>query len=397
MTVDRIYLYLTMIFISASTCYGQNIQVLIDSVKRQTIFDRYEEYKSNITSIKFNSPFIDEVNLRTETDQNNLARQEFALRVIFNGVGISKIYKQQKEIYLQRNQIEREEKLQDQLFGLYSDLIDANFMMRRRRLFDDQKVFSENRLQHYIRIIGTGASVSAKDVLKVEEEIYKSTLERGQIDKKLSGLQAKYGTSFKNLLDLWSIDELLTKVEKIVIVKNQSFDYRKALLDQDDTKVDFRIRSRNDHRILDYAQIRYSKRDNLLFEDEFSLGLGLRLPYKGSLRREKDRVLLDNYDFIRSTEINHVDRLQEFNELKEKFMLLVGQIRFYNRTNDQVFKTLNSAHPDNAEEVFYFKEDLRIGSSFKVLEIEQELWHKYLEILKVAEQLDADDNILVSR
>jgi hypothetical protein len=397
MTVDRIYLYLTMIFISASTCYGQNIQVLIDSVKRQTIFDRYEEYKSNITSIKFNSPFVDEVNLRTETDQNNLARQEFALRVIFNGVGISKIYKQQKEIYLQRNQIEREEKLQDQLFGLYSDLIDANFMMRRRRLFDDQKVFSENRLQHYIRIIGTGASVSAKDVLKVEEEIYKSTLERGQIDKKLSGLQAKYGTSFKNLLDLWSIDELLTKVEKIVIVKNQSFDYRKALLDQDDTKVDFRIRSRNDHRILDYAQIRYSKRDNLLFEDEFSLGLGLRLPYKGSLRREKDRVLLDNYDFIRSTEINHVDRLQEFNELKEKFMLLVGQIRFYNRTNDQVFKTLNSAHPDNAEEVFYFKEDLRIGSSFKVLEIEQELWHKYLEILKVAEQLDADDNILVSR
>jgi hypothetical protein len=365
---------------------SQTVQKMIDNVTFRPIYGTYSQYATNLNSLKIKSPFLEEINLRTETDQNNLARQEFALRTIFNAWGLSKVYQKQKDLLLQKLDIDREEQMQKDMFTVYNDALKMNFLMVKDSLLARQNIFNQKKLEHLIRIIGTGADVNAKEVLRLEEDIYKSNSDRALIGESLKSYHSKYGLD-KVSMTLFSIEEIERKVKILSIDASKSFENRKATLELEENSLSYDLQRKDARRVLDYAQLRYSRRDNLLFQDEFSLGLGLRLPYKGSLSVDKSSFMIEKQEIDHKLNLSQIDDLTTLAEMKRKFNSNIEKIKYFEKAQENIFGSLNSTHPNVAEEISYFKEDLKLNTEIKLISLREELWLLYLEMLQITEQI----------
>lgn len=387
----KLMLLFCFIGIQVKIC-AQSVQQILDNHFEKTGINKsHSTYMNGIDDIRFRYPFIEEINLRTESDQNNLARQEYALRFMFNNFGLGKTFKKEANILKQKISIELDKIEQELLFDLYNDLIKLNFYKLEDSLNIKRIEQDETSINYLISLIQSGTSVNAKDILRLESDIFENKNNAAIIRKNADDILKKWNlTSFVFPVKMGE-NEIYSIVHNIDVASLQPMSNLGNFLDQELDNIDYYLNKKEDRTVLDFLQLRYSKRDNLLFQDEFSIGLGLRLPYKGSHAKTKARY---KSSLLENSFKNNIDKVNFELEIKEKieeFDEIYNELNYIKKQQLDRFNILNTGHIDNINALESFKNDLKLAYAEKTLELTRKLWLSYIEILYKSERLDGQN------
>lgn len=362
----------------------------LKSYRDQSGFLSFDQYEQQVGALRFGQPVVDELNFRTETDQFNLSRQEYALRLMFNGWGAGAAYALEKKWIQNKIQTSKQRYGSELLWQRYQDLCDLYFYEQQVAVDKADSLLTDSILVVVVKNMMADEEHNLSDAINWENK-------KAEIAQKLRehrtalALQLKKMNVGEAYFD-WShwADPGFMKIN-LDAIANQNL----SLLDTRDFEADSALITQrwhtsksNDHKILDFAQLRYSKRDNLLFQDEFSIGFGLRLPYKGTQKRQSNEYRLDLLKIQQEKRLQAEENANAFAEEQYRFLFLLQQWASI-KDEVRVPSLLNQKNPEVEQALELEKKKREIERWHKRLEVEKKLTLQYLKTLFVSGALES--------
>lgn len=362
----------------------------LKSYRDQSGFLSFDQYEQQVGALRFSQPVVDELNFRTETDQFNLSRQEYALRLMFNGWGAGAAYALEKKWIQNKIQTSKQRYGSELLWQRYQDLCDLYFYEQQVAVDKADSLLTDSILVVVVKNMMADEEHNLSDAINWENK-------KAEIAQKLRehrnalALQLKKMNVGEAYFDWahWADPGFMKK--NLEAIANQNL----SLLDTRDFEADSALITQrwhtsksNDHKILDFAQLRYSKRDNLLFQDEFSIGFGLRLPYKGTQKRQSNEYRLDLLKIQQEKRLQAEENANAFAEEQYRFLFLLQQ---WASINDEVRvpSLLNQKNPEVEQALELEKKKREVERWHKRLEVEKKLTLQYLKTLFVSGALES--------
>ncbi len=304
---------ITTVFIQ--TVVAQNTlstSSILATAKTHTSIALQERKMSVLNAQSYKLPFLEKVDFQTETDRFDWQRQEFRVRTSFNGWEEMRSLKQQKEANVVKEQAERTVLFKDILYDRYALLVEYRFeetaLKMYRQMFD---VFADKRdvLQKMAKLT---TDFNIEDLIKAEDAAFdfqqKILQSEGTIRNINQFLKRTFNTTDSVQLDTadWiplSKIRLLVSELPSTADKNPVLTYQQAAIGV--VQSEYNVEKSQSKKIIDYAQIRNSARNKDVLVREWSVGVGIAIPYRGS-----SKIELNNIAFKRLEEENKLKNLQ---------------------------------------------------------------------------------------
>ncbi len=386
------FYFFTIIFLLHIDTNAQAITTsdLLKNYNSSISFLAYDDYILNINKFQYKIPIIEEIGFRTQTNNFDINRQDYALRLKFNSFNASKVYKNEQANLITGKQIEKSIKEKDLLFDLYNDIISLRYAESESPVFDSLQLVYEQKLDLLIKIIGSGDFVQAKDILKLEESIYELNQKKKIAALKINEAKAKLNlsekTQFVNFNDWVTISTIESNLQNLQY-KLPFSESEKLRLDALNSETSYLLDKAQDKRILDFAQFRYRSRSDKLFEENATISFGLRLPYKGSHIKSLNDYYVKQQDLIFKSNIIATKGNEKFNRNMIEIKALIDEWKFYKNSSEKIFKTLNESHIANTLEIVNAKKMLRLANKEKQLGIEKKIVVLYIILIQDADKI----------
>ncbi len=299
---------------------------ILATAKTQTAIALQERKIDVLNTQSYRLPFLEKIDFQTETDRFDWQRQEYRVRTSFNGWEEMRSLKQQKEANMVKEQAERNVLFKDVLYDRYALLVEYRYeqtvLKMYRQMFD---VFADKRdvLQKMAKL---STDFNIEDLIKAEDaafdfqqKILQTEGNIRNIDQFLNRIfnttdaspTRKFQTSSSlTTLQLDTVDWIpLSKMRRFVMELPQTA-AKNPLLTHQETKInvvqsEYNLEKAKTKKIIDYAQIRNSARNKDALIREWSVGVGIAIPYRGS-----SKIALNNIAFKRLEEENTLKNLQ---------------------------------------------------------------------------------------
>ncbi len=359
----------------------------LSSFRSSSALRTFDAYSGKVNDLNFSLPGVDEINLRTETDQFNLSRQEYALRVMFNNWGAGKSYKSEKAWLMAKIEADKGLYGAELLLSKYFDLVDLYHHIQKTEAYIQDSIFADSMIRATVNNILADQSNDVDDLLNWEERKFVAHQKLQEEKSSASLLQSYTGfTSFdwsnwpdvtfmKSVLEQYSFEGLSPSVSKAFEADSMLLEDRWA------------VSRKNDHRLLDYAQLRYSRRDNLLFQDEFSIGLGFRLPYKGTQKKQSNDYRIELLDLQQEKAIELAEKESAINDAMKKFNLLLIQWNALIST-ESLPASVNLSNPEVSRLYEIEKRKRGIENNAKKLDLKKKITEQYLQTLYLQGEME---------
>ena len=140
------YCVLLLFPLLSLTLYAQTLDPgdYLKSFKDQAGYLSFDQYDQKVSALRFSLPVLDELNFRTETDQFNLSRQEYALRLMFNGWGAGSAYAKEKKWLQHKIRSSQQRYGSDLLMQRYEDLCELYFFEQQLPLYLSDSLLADS-------------------------------------------------------------------------------------------------------------------------------------------------------------------------------------------------------------------------------------------------------------
>ncbi len=270
---------------------------ILATAKTQTAITLQERKIDVLNAQSYKLPFLEKVDFQTETDRFDLQRQEYRVRTSFNSWDEMRSLKQQKAANLVKEQAERTVLFKDVLYDRYALIVEYRFEQAALNMYRQlSTVFVDKRdvLQKMARL---STNFNIEDLIKAEEAAFdfqqKMLQSEGSIRNINQFLKRTFNTTDSLQLDTadwlplskirFLVSELPTTAEK-----NPVLTYQQAAIGA--VQSDYNLEKAETKKIIDYAQIRNSARNKDGLVRDWSVGLGIAIPYRGSSKMELNKI-----------------------------------------------------------------------------------------------------------
>jgi uncharacterized protein YhbP (UPF0306 family) len=371
-----------------TTQFLNTVNANIES-KSDSVISLLNEYNYNI-------PLIKGVQFRTETKDLQLNRQEYTLRVKPNS--LSSI-KNQKRIYL--NKIEKV-RLENQLSfnkGLeirYLLIVDFIFNERLIKLNEIRKI----QLKDKLKILGAkiyDTNFDVKDLIDTEENLQDlelKLLNLKEIKSHLQNVISRYLNSREFVT--FNVDDLI-KPHQIVNLSTENLflDKRSDILLQEielnllESQMQYEKSKSN--QILDYIQTKYGGRRSFLFDENFSIGIGINLPFFGNTKQKKGAYYFDKLNAEHKYEVlkNRIELKEVIsnNEFKKAKLNYQTHIKLTKESSISALLDTYKSMEGVSPLILLKLEILKLKKETETLKSQHELYKSYIKFLAVSETL----------
>ena len=263
---------------------------------------------SSLMDYNYNIPLIGSVELRTESRDLLLERQEYTIRIKPNSLGAMN---HQKKLYQNKIlEVETENKirLNKDLENRYYLILDLIFNERSIELHKER----QSLLRDKLKVLGESiydSKFDVKDLVDAEDDLLATNLKINQLNEEKNRLQYTLnqmirlpGSNFRiDTLDLIGAKEIMDYDADTTTVQNLEITLQEIKLEIIDNEM--KVEASKSKQVFDYFQARYGGQNSFLFDENFSLGMGINIPFFGNTRERKGEY--------------YFDRLNEENELEE--------------------------------------------------------------------------------
>ena len=364
----------------------------------------------NIEQVKFDSiqlaflkdynhnlPLVNSVEFRSETRDFLLSRQEYAIRVKPNSL---RAVLAKKKVYTAMiNEVELQGRINfnEELEDRYYLLIDYLFNEKLLAAYRSKKVQLEDELATLEHSIYDDA-FNVRDVVEAEEALFDTeVILRNLEDTKayqneilrLMVFESTDSISLSNH-DLITPDQILAiPLDGVVSKDNLEIQLRQSKLEAIDGELSFDVAKSK--KIIDFVQARYRSRDNGLFDEDFSIGVGINLPFFGNTREKKSEHYFNK--LRTESEILSLKKEQEqkTNKAQENFKRTTSK---YTILKDQVSKSSVNALLDTYKKMEGVSPlillKLKVSQKNKkidIIKLEHELYDRFIKMLAAKNML----------
>lgn len=376
--------------------YGQQVdmnQLLLDAINHRSvkIGNRSAE---DMFLLKSKVPFIEKIEFRTETDRLLTSRQEFLARTSFNGFQQKKAEndKYLKLVTWKANKMN--EVRHEMLTERYLDILEA--FSHAGKI-----IIAQDLLNNYYRreklsedMLANGLSPDLAEYIKIKESIPLTKANMQDSKDALLILSKKFGIDNNlvfNTTNIIDIDQAALMIRKIVPDFenhiylndfNDENDYLHSVLNAEKAQA---------AKIIDFAQIKYTVRDDLLLQNRFSVGVGFLIPWKGSSGLKQNEIRIKQNILLAEKEVKKLKLVSDFENNKNKFEQKYRQYQmFTDIINDPSIKKLKeqviiSGRIDPMKAVELEETNIEIG--YKINALKYEILELYIRILSNAGDL----------
>lgn len=330
-----------VVYLFSHISHAQNDISTTSFLQSTLASNRVAESEQNLQflrGINYNLPLVKSLELRTETRDFVFDRQEYSIRVKPNTL---RAITHQKKVFqnkVDEVSIENQIYFNNALKERYQLLVDYIFTVKMEALIIQNKLLLKDKLQVISQDI-YDTNFDVKDLIDTEEQLLDAELKADNLKNQLSdiGVMIQYYLNTDNTSATVLFDDLI-KPEQIInwsvnsaIPESQRIKLQRLelLMIQDEMQLS-KLKS---EQIFDYFQAKYGGRNTIIFEEKFSLGMGLNIPFFGNSRIKKADYYFDKLK--KETKLNEeIKRFEtelslsqkEYNEAIINYQNLISQV-----------------------------------------------------------------------
>lgn len=382
-----------VLFGPASKLFGQ-INPIKQVIQKELQFakDLQQAVEEGVEWGGFSKPWLQRLELRTESNEFKLRQEEYLFRITFNNFLALKYPNQLQSIKKRQLQFDIQEFQSNQLFQLYKEIhklyeIDTTIKILKIRIGLLEKLKSVYALQISER------PESVEDYVQTEIERSEADFKLVDLENQFKELVQRFNISASSealLPNLPELDNLHYYAEQEIIPQNP--DSIKLHFQMQKEELEYNQKKAESNQILEYIQSRYNANPEELFAEKFSVGIGIRIPYIISNKYLNAFYKLNVLQSVIKTQQQQKEWRLELSSLKSSMQnIATSNLRIYALTD-----SLYAKYPDmssknrlmSIDPSVALKADLKM-QTLKNYQIKHyfEFLDKYLQYLHVSGQL----------
>lgn len=350
--------------------------------KEQIISTAFEQ---SLLDGKFSPSWFEKLELRTETDEFSIPRQEYLFRITPSTPAIRTAQKR----LIQLNQADAnlyQQELQEEISSLVlDDLIEIHQLKQKASLHEELKLILEDQ-QTLARRLLQDPDYNPRKLMDIEEDLFKLKLQMFEDQKNLDRLASPL--TFPRLKELIRIEEIGKSVSLLLDQKSSYLVDEESQLNQEIIDAEIRLEKAEKNRIIDFLQVRYQGPREDLLQERLSVGLGIEIPSSGS-RKTKIREL--NIEKWKSEQEAKSKRQLLLIEIEKQAAELLEKINTWEfsqqllQENILNFQQLEGNSPQaewKNPELLLFRKAQLVDHKLDMLDLEEGIYESYVELLQ---------------
>ena len=363
---------------------------LLAAARLQPGYELAQKRVANWEAAPFQLSLIEKLEFRTETESFDWRQQEYVVRMNPNSFGERKYRFSMIQSEMEMTEIQAQEELLKELYLRYVAAIDYWFLQRKLEWSKSLNPVLADLVQKESLELSIGKS-TVKDLVDAEERLeeleYKQFLWEADLEKlkRELGVYTQKGTAQLRPWELPEVAQMGPVLQEAVLnvvnhpkVREQQIRLRMVGEEKEVEMADL-------WKPVSFVQARYRGQDREIFNEAFSISLGLRAPLKGSTQFDIKELELEQAE-----ETDQLDELlwnlqrevqleqMEWETLLKKWNFLKDQNSTWaNRFSSEKVNLMAENDPAS---VLYLQR-LEKERALDLLELEYELYQQYAEIL----------------
>lgn len=262
------------------------------------------EQTEKITREHVNFPWIDQYELRTESSDFDLGKQEYTFRVSPSSGKIRKAQKEFYEVLTNAPDFDEQEIHCDLTFSLHTDWLSLFILNENKNVMDKLVLILKDKQTIYEKMVGT-YDFDPQKLLKLQTEKSDIDIELNKIKLEWEYLLNKYSIQGQEIDfgEFTNVEAISKYLSNKVLTLNTSatedleIEYEKQLLIKE-----IELEASEKKRLLDFAQIKYNGPHSDPFKERLSVGLGFQLSNSGSDKLKMQKLQLEKEELNRKSE-----------------------------------------------------------------------------------------------
>lgn len=303
--IIRTIIYFLLVFSSTSRSYSQGTSD-IDQVLNTAFKDSAVDFKNakwyQLGALDYTVPFIEKIELRSETNDFDLMKQDFSVRISPNNKSSREAHRRYHESVMFMAEMEFNTEIMKVLFEKYQLCKDYAYSFEMLELEKIKKAVALDKIKLLKKMISL-SSFDIVELIEAEDEVYE--LERKvqsfqndlvNYHRQLQELLSKEEVNI-DLVDMISVEQIKSLISLQMLKASKSHSEEEVLSAKHyNVMMEYEWISAKNKFSLGFIQAQYGNDPEKTFGDNFSLGLGLDFPIKGSKGLELNEIKVDILD-----------------------------------------------------------------------------------------------------
>tara|TARA_B110000046_G_C12977259_1_gene391709 strand:- start:3 stop:1157 length:1155 start_codon:yes stop_codon:yes gene_type:complete len=369
--------------------YGQQ-EVTIDDIVAKV----YEQ-NTESTADTYKLPWIEELNVRSETRDWKLRKQSYSLRLRPVSLGerraSSQLYNswQQELVYLKLDEV------YDQVADIHELWIDQDFISRQIELkkqivallSDVEKV---NTKQSLIDANKLSLLLAVKSrIAKINNGII---LDQKRRDDKLRVISGQVQGDYILEADSIDVKGYIQSAKESLLATNRPYISNSDMLDLQVLRNEMELEKAENNRVLDFVSLEYRGPHDNYLEERLSLGMSFNLPFFNGNQLSIAKIKVEQEQEQYKIEKVKQESLAKLTEIKESIFSNVYEYDSYNKLYSKI-EAENLQLISNMERQAIINPSIKLNHRIQVIEnklsllkIQESIVKNYLEYLKATDK-----------
>jgi len=288
-------------------------------------------------------PFIEDMEVRTETDELDFSRQEYLFRMSFNNKKARKIQDGLTDNNIRFYELKYDVLKEVEMIDRYEQIIDWYYAQTELQYFEQKKILLEDQRIVFRKMLANAVEVDIASLLKVDEDI--QDLERDVLQVNLQKddavrrlfLDREIPENIELDSSSWiTIKKMKTILEDVKDLPANTMAQALQDLRIDLEELEYDMEKAESRQILDFVQLKYAGRDKLSVQKELSLGVGFTIPTKSSGRLKINEATLDVFDEKYKKKLQTID-IEE--KIANRYADFYARLQEYELIEEQIAKS----------------------------------------------------------
>lgn len=338
-------------------------------------------------------PWIDKMEVRTETDELDWERQEYLFRISMNSTEEKEAQNRIHANNIDLAAIEKDIILEEELSTQYDLIIKAYHLQKEITLQEKLKSINQDRLKIFNRKAQSAGTNEWNNIISTEERMHEIDFEITELKQELSSVKLKLGVQNDSIIidDFTPIETIKTAIFNESSNPSKSPEEASRELEIKASQLEYELEKATSSKFLDFVQLKYSGRDNLNLGQEFSFGMAFNIPSKNGNKLDLNELALEEIENRNRLENYILERNEKIAELKletEQLFSRQNLIREQYQNSQLKYSSENYPTTIDTDPLLILKiEELETKKQFQYLSIEEDIYSNYIELIYLSGNL----------
>ncbi len=358
-----------------------------DDFFRQSLSKLHQLEILTLDPISF--PWIEEIELRTETRDFDLDMQEITLRVSPSTPKIRKAQAALLAHYRSEPDEDSADLYGDVVLNLYGDWLSLYFIQRELAITDSLQLILSDRQKVLERQLGT-LDIDLRELVSLETDRNDLKQKVFELELEKKALVERYDLEMQEVShrELISIEAIKANLVSTISPTQMPVD-NKAQWEIEGLNRELALEQAERKKVFDFLQFKYRGPSEDLFREKYSMGLGFKLPTYGSRKLKVAELMHEKSLLDKELGLNAQERTAELVRVRSEILLELEKAEHFfdlkhqeRKHLDELENLIKTKVGFNPQIVLQIKEH-HLKESLKSLEFLEEIYFDYLKLLSV--------------